>query len=105
MAKKVCRCGAIVEDRCPKCDRPAPHQKTTAERGYGNDWRKLSEYKRTADPLCEECLKSDKVVEARHVHHIKPIKNHPHLRLHWDNLISVCIECHERLEAEQEQKP
>ncbi len=95
--KRVCKCGAIIQGKCPSCYQPQ-HNKTTAERGYGNDWRKLSERKRAADPLCERCLGNGRTEPARHVHHIKPISDRPDLRLEWSNLMSVCVECHEELE-------
>lgn len=94
---RVCRCGDIVEDKCPKCQ-PRPKQGKTAERGYDNRWRVLSERKRAVDPLCERCLDEGRTRPARHVHHIQPIATHPELRLVWDNLMSVCIKCHEELE-------
>lgn len=30
------------------------------------------------------------------VHHIKPVDQHPELRLDWDNLRSLCRACHEK---------
>lgn len=76
--------------------------KTTTERGYGNDWRQLSERKRAEDPLCENCLeKYSKATPAVHVHHMKPIATHPELRLEWSNLMSVCEPCHNELEGQR----
>lgn len=100
MSKRICRCGAVVDGTCPTCDKRHGHKKTTKQRGYGYDWKKLSERKRASDPLCENCLeKYSKVTPAVHVHHIKPIATYPELRLAWSNLMSVCATCHEELEA------
>ena len=95
---KLCKCGAIVDKRCDRCSPPIPHRKTTKERGYGHDWRKLSEFKRKIDPLCEECAKAGRTTPADHVHHIVPIVEAEERRLDMDNLMSVCVDCHEKLE-------
>jgi 5-methylcytosine-specific restriction protein A len=100
MTSKLCKCGAIVQKRCKRCY-PASHSKTTAERGYGNDWRRLSERYRANNPLCERCFDSGMTTAAVHVHHVKPIRERPDLRLVVDNLMSVCLACHEELEAGQ----
>lgn len=92
--KKLCRCGRLVDDRCPVC---SPQQNTT-DNGYDWQWRQLSERKRQIDPLCEVCLKADIVTPAEEVHHIAPIKDAPQLRLIWSNLLSVCVECHRKIE-------
>lgn len=93
---RLCRCGAIVDKHCERCK--PQHAKTTKQRGYGNDWRKLSLHKRTIDPLCEHCLSHGKTTPATEVHHIIPIASAPHLRMDTDNLMSVCHACHEELE-------
>jgi 5-methylcytosine-specific restriction endonuclease McrA len=98
MSLKSCsRCGALVpsKQRCPNCYKPS---KKTAEYGYDNRWTKLSKSKRIVDPLCEECERQGKVTPATEVHHIKPIATHPELRLDWDNLMSICRDCHDKLE-------
>jgi 5-methylcytosine-specific restriction endonuclease McrA len=94
---KLCKCGAIVDKRCERCQ--PSHNQTTKQRGYGNDWRKLSIHKRTIDPLCEHCLTKGMVKPATEVHHIIAIARAPHKRLDIDNLMSVCHACHEELEA------
>lgn len=61
-------------------------------------WRKLRVTYLKQHPLCEECLKFGKVTPATSVHHIKsPFKGgetNQHLLLDYDNLMSVCHECH-----------
>lgn len=96
---RLCRCGAIVADRCSRCDPATNHAKTTAQRGYDHKWKMLSERKRAVDPLCEACEKAGRVRPAVHVHHIESITKSPHLRLVWSNLQSLCAECHSEIEA------
>jgi 5-methylcytosine-specific restriction enzyme A len=98
---KLCKCGEIVKDKCARCYPSVNHKQTTAERGYDHEWRKLSESKRKLDPLCEECERKGFSTAAESVHHVVPIRLAPHLRLVWSNLMSVCNECHELLEANQ----
>lgn len=62
-------------------------------------WQRLREYKKTRDPLCEECLNKGKVVPVEHVHHKIPAGRDPSKRLDIDNLISLCEMCHKRLHA------
>lgn len=103
---RMCRCGAVVEDRCERCDpKPWSAQRkrgTTKERGYGDDWRRLSERYRAHHPLCQVCEFHDKVTPAWHVHHIIKIGDDETRRLDWDNLLSVCKDCHDTVEHDQE---
>jgi 5-methylcytosine-specific restriction protein A len=94
---KLCRCGAMVKQRCDKCS----PKSTTNRHVYGiNRWRKLSEAKREADPLCEECLKLEIAVPAEEVHHVIPIRLAPHLAFEWSNLESLCVDCHRAKDGE-----
>lgn len=95
---RLCRCGAIVEGRCTKCN-PQQHARTTTQRGYDHAWRKLSERKRAIDPLCEHCLSLGRTTAATEVHHMQSIADAPHLRLAMGNLLSVCSDCHAILEG------
>ena len=95
---KLCKCGAIVKDRCLRCYPSQQHKKTTKERGYDSRWHRLSVHKRTIDPLCENCLNEGRVTPADEVHHIVPIAVAPELRLKIGNLMSVCRSCHEVVE-------
>jgi 5-methylcytosine-specific restriction endonuclease McrA len=96
---RLCRCGAIVKSRCSRCD--AQTGGTTAERGYDNRWRELSERKRKVDPLCEQCDAEGRTTAASEVHHIRSIRLAPQLRLEWSNLMSVCADCHKRIERSE----
>lgn len=97
MMARLCRCGSIVEGRCSKCDYKATH----AEFYSSSRWRKLSERKRRADPLCEKCLGQDKTTAATEVHHIVGVDESESLRYEWSNLMSVCKSCHDALDRER----
>jgi 5-methylcytosine-specific restriction protein A len=59
-------------------------------------WKKLRALKVQDAPICEECLKKGKVTPTEEVHHIIPfeIDNDISLAYDFDNLISLCVECH-----------
>jgi 5-methylcytosine-specific restriction protein A len=62
------------------------------------EWRKLRETYLKQHPVCEECLNKGKVTPATSVHHKEsPFKKgeiNRHLFLDYNNLMSVCHECH-----------
>lgn len=63
-----------------------------------SEWRKLRKAKLMAQPLCELCG-----AVAQHIHHIISFVNEDdelkqmELLLNWENLQSLCQECHNRL--------
>ncbi len=60
------------------------------------EWKRSREMKLNANPLCELCQRF-----AEHVHHKIPVKEATReQRLEQRFLMSVCAECHGRLEAE-----
>jgi 5-methylcytosine-specific restriction protein A len=67
-----------------------------------SSWKKLRKIKLNKDPLCERCLKMDRIRVADVVHHIKEAKEHPELRLREDNLMSLCHNCHNKLHKAQQ---
>ena len=77
----------------PFADQP---QASPSRRGYGRDWQALRIQKLQADPLCEFHKDRGKIVLAEVVDHIKPISEALELRLDWDNLRSLCKECHDK---------
>jgi len=77
---------------------------------YNNSqWIKLSKLYRQQNPLCEECLKNDIVTPASSVHHkqspfdgnISEVEQYRRL-LNWNNLESVCHQCHQKIHEQQE---
>lgn len=95
---RFCKCGRVCQGRaCQRCQPKSTDSmtyKTTKQRGYGDDWRQLSERYRRHQPLCEDCLKDDLVTPASEVHHVVPISVDPTLRLVWSNLVALCSTCH-----------
>ena len=68
---------------------------------YGTKvWRDLREQKLQEQPLCEICLRNDKITPATQVHHIVPFgqgedeQERWELFLNYDNLMSICKHCH-----------
>lgn len=65
-------------------------------------WQKLRKAYLSENPLCEECIKNNKVTEGKHVHHITPISNGLTenemigLGFDWNNLQTLCEECHSK---------
>ena len=77
-------------------------QASTRARGIRatNRWRKLSEAKRRKNPLCEDPFgdHGGRVVAAESVHHVESVEARPDLAFVWENLMSVCNVCHNRLD-------
>lgn len=48
------------------------------------------------DFLCQSCLKRERITPAEMVHHIKEFKDHPELALVLENLVSLCLSCHNK---------
>lgn len=65
-----------------------------------NDWKSLREYKIIQSPLCENCEKFGLYIPAEEIHHLIPFgtgkseQDKWKLLLDYNNLISLCKECH-----------
>jgi 5-methylcytosine-specific restriction endonuclease McrA len=57
-------------------------------------WTKLRLCKLQNEPMCELCKHYDKITPAEDVHHIYGILDRPDLSLDYNNLASLCKECH-----------
>ncbi len=66
---------------------------------YGKVWRRIRDHYIETHPLCEECLKKNKVVAAEEVHHILPLSRGGTHR--EDNLMSLCKSCHSTFTARE----
>ena len=68
------------------------------QRGYDKRWERFREWflQQPGNQICHRCLelKGD-VVKAELVHHIKPVKDRPDLRLDPANCQALCRDCHE----------
>lgn len=66
-------------------------------------WRRLRAWKFASNPLCEMCLKDNKVVPAEDIHHIVSFMNTDDttqrysLAYDFDNLMSLCKQCHQKV--------
>jgi 5-methylcytosine-specific restriction enzyme A len=75
------------------------HQVRTSKK-----WGRVRLLKLSADPLCEDPhgdhARRGVTATATTVHHIKGLSSHPELAYDWDNLMSLCVRCHNKIEAE-----
>lgn len=71
----------------------------SASRRYDGNWRRIREAYITAHPLCETCRKAGRLIPAREVHHVVPLKqggtHDP------ENLMSLCTTCHSSIIARE----
>ena len=69
---------------------------------YNSDrWRRLRAWKFACNPLCEMCLKENKITPAEDIHHLisfmstdDPVQRIV-LAYDYDNLMSLCKKCHQ----------
>ncbi len=93
-------CKEITNERyCPKHDHLVKQKQdeergSASERGYNHGWHKVSEMHLREFPLCAECERQGKTTAATMTHHIKRIVDGGD-KLAWDNLESLCVECHD----------
>jgi 5-methylcytosine-specific restriction protein A len=62
-------------------------------------WRRLSARKLAAFPLCEPCWRRGYVEPAVLVHHVEHIADGGALIVHLDQLVSMCVRCHNETHA------
>ena len=64
---------------------------------YGRAWKRIRDRYIAQHPLCEQCLKQNKVTPAEEVHNILPLsRGGTHCE---DNLMSLCTPCHSKITA------
>ena len=84
-----------------RCDRHKkqtrkPRKKTQFDRFYNSrNWQRVRAAYRRKHPLCEDCKDRGDTRPAVLVHHIIPLVLGGSARS-WDNLRSLCNDCHER---------
>lgn len=70
-------------------------------------WRQLRAAKLAANPFCEMHLKQGMQVKATCIHHIKEVESGlsedecKKLAFSWDNLQSLCKDCHTKVHKER----
>ena len=81
--------------------------KDKAEIYNSREWKELRIAKlRSTNGLCEECMKDGVVTQATCVHHVVPIETAKtkdemkRLAFDWNNLMSLCQSCHNRIHKE-----
>jgi len=94
--QRLCSCGRVVVGACESCQSidQASVDDSRGTSQYDSRWSRLSKRKRRANPLCERCESKDYITLATEVHHIQKIRDAPHLKYDWENLMSVCSRCH-----------
>ena len=74
---------------------------TSAQRGYGANWRKLRKMKLNQDPICEDPFglhkEHSELMQSNEVDHITPLKDGGTNEM--TNLQSLCKSCHSKKTA------
>lgn len=69
---------------------------------YSKKWRRKRIYILQRDGyLCLECKKYGRNNEAKIVHHIQEVDEHPELKFTNNNLVSLCAACHNKQHPEK----
>lgn len=73
---------------------------------HSTRWQKLRKLKKIVSPFCEECEKRGIIKPAYIVHHKEWINEQNYqdnnVFFNLENLESVCLECHNKIHAEQD---
>lgn len=93
---------------CPTINRNLTPKKVNRDKEmaqkhvYGTTrWRALRILKLQNNPLCEECLKNDRITPSVEVHHVQrfmsgsSIEQIKFLGFDYSNLLSLCESCHQ----------
>lgn len=83
--------------KLPKSRRQPTYNKAQYQKVYNTPhWKRLRAEKVSCNPVCEVCAAKGITRQVEEVHHIKPfeIDNDLSLAYDYDNLISLCVECH-----------
>jgi len=116
-AKKICSkpgCSKLVAFGKSRCDKHPYERRLVASRNDNHSrppyhklydkqrWRKLRAAYIARHPLCEICFKLDQIKEARVVDHVEPHRGNEQLFYDNDNLMALCVPCHNRKTAAQD---
>lgn len=75
-------------------------RESTAKQGYDHNWVKVRNRYIRLYPLCEICEQENRTTPATIVHHLVALRDNGD-RLSFDNLQSVCHQCHEKIHGEK----
>lgn len=72
---------------------------------HSKAWKKLREIALDRDNnLCQMCLRNGDITDAKIVHHIVYVDDDFNQALDLDNLMSVCLSCHNKIHANDQDK-
>lgn len=89
-------CPELTNNRFCDKHKKLYERKSANKRGYDSRWRKARARFLKTNPLCVQCLKDGRVVEATVVDHIIPHREDK--KLFWDesNWQALCKSCHDK---------
>jgi len=104
-------CDQLVKDGSGYCTEhlAAKHKQiderrgNSKQRGYDSQWVKARDTYLKSHPLCAECEKRGEVVQATLVHHVVSLRDGG-ARLDPENLMPLCIKCHDAIHQQQGDK-
>ena len=114
MRKRVCKCGKIVAETDPCCNKLRKKETSKKWEEENKDEMRFLRSRRWAnlrkrilerdDYHCQRCLIKYGILETTNLeaHHIKSRKNFPQLRWEEDNIICVCKTCNNQLGTRDE---
>lgn len=82
---------------------PYKHERQSDKYYNTTAWKQLRLTYKMKNPLCEVCLQKGIIRPVEHIHHKKEILSgrtedeRQRLLLDWNNLQSVCVECHRNI--------
>lgn len=68
---------------------------SSSKRGYDHRWQAIRKMYLAENPLCVECLRKGRLVEATEVHHITTIRDGG--TNDYSNLMALCKGCHSKI--------
>ena len=102
-------CGRLVEygqKYCAEHKRQHPeHTRSASRRGYDSRWQKASRAYLRENPLCAECMRNGRYVQATVVDHVIPHRGDQ--KLFWDksNWQALCKPCHDKKTGNEDSRP
>lgn len=105
-----CKNIAVNKSRCelhqhkiqPKTAQATRSSTTVNDHIYqSTKWRKLRDRKFKQNPICEHCIKYNKITPTDVIDHIIEINDNPELAYVYSNLQALCHKCHNTKTAEE----
>ena len=102
-------CPALIKPGTMYCEEHKPLHpevvRSAHSRGYNKRWQRESKTFLKSHPLCEECKKNGRYVQATVVDHIVPHRGDQ--KLFWDreNWRALCKSCHDKKTGREDMHP